>query len=94
MTSGEAVTLLGANMDASWLWVQPSAYTLQCWAAAFFLSLPTPLPPLAVITPSSPPAELLPLQSTAEPTKKARPRPPRPTSSATEPPNPYPYPSP
>jgi hypothetical protein len=91
---GEAVTLLGSNADASWLWIQPSTHALQCWSPAAYLTLPSPLPPIPMITPASLPPSTFPLQPTAVPTNRSRPRSPRPTPGDTETPDPYPYPAP
>jgi hypothetical protein len=94
LVAGEAVTLLASNPDTSWLWLQPSTFALQCWVPAPYLNLPTPLPSIPVITPSSPPPASLPLQSTPVSTQRSRPRQPQPSPGITDTPDPYPYPAP
>jgi hypothetical protein len=97
LTSGEMVTLLGRNLEATWWLVQPGGGEGACWASAGVISLIGEYPGLAIVTAPPTPVQANPVQPAAA-TQGPRQKPPRPAQgtppSPTDTPNPYPYPAP
>lgn len=95
LSTGEQVTLLGRNTEATWWLVQKSGTDQTCWASSAVIQLPDDAMGVAVV--SAPP---IPAQSFSQPTatQRARQRPPKPgqgtPAGPTETPNPYPGPYP
>lgn len=97
LTSGEMVSLLGRNQEATWWLVQPGGGKGACWASAGVISLIGEYPDLAIVTAPPTPVQANPVQPAAA-TQGPRHKPPRPAQgtppSPTDTPNPYPYPAP
>jgi uncharacterized protein YraI len=98
LISGETVTIVGRNPEATWWLVQNEDGAQICWAPAEVIAMEGEFMSVAIMSALPTPTYSILAQPLPSPTQKARQKPPRatqaPPPAVTDTPAPYPYPSP